>query len=352
MESLLGTFFHDKSFGLFHSFGQLTLAFQNLQDVAQFKDFKVDQHTSDSWDIFFALDDALHHREKDFSEVRSLLFLIQFGEVAQIISNVSNIGKLLLGLNLLLLRIGLLTITLETFRGQVSASTGGRHHSRVHGHHERHHVRHLGHIGHLGHVRDGTLVHHHLHLFEHRHGVHHRLHSGTHAVKLLILGLGHMEVDVDLVVSVKSFDLLRGLGSHEASKGRFFGLEIDETHQGLIFDILGVTDLAVLDLAEHSKSFFEISLGDGLLQVAGKNVGFVFIILIQVFQLTYAVGFLLGPVDVNGASLVERVSVLEVFMSSRSFIVVFKANKGENSFSRIRFGEHRSHFSIFFTNLF
>jgi hypothetical protein len=73
-----------------------------------------------------------------------------------------------------------------------------------------------------------------------------------------------VQVDVNFFVKVKLFDFLTGLGSHETGQATFLGLEVNESHQGLVFGVLGVADLAVLDLTEDRKSFLQFLLCDGV----------------------------------------------------------------------------------------
>lgn len=124
----------------------------------------------------------MDHGEENFAQVGSLLFLIEFGEIRKVGSDVLDISELFFRFGFLGWgSVGLLEVH-EAFGGQVSASSGGGHHGGVHGHHEGEH----------GGLLAGDGPHHHLHLLHHAHGVEGGQHLLSHAVKLLILGLGHM----------------------------------------------------------------------------------------------------------------------------------------------------------------
>lgn len=147
-------------------------------------------------------------------------------------------------------------------------------------------------------------------------------------------------------------DFFTCLSSHQTGQGRVLVFEVHKSHEGLVLDVLGVFDFTVLDFSKHRESFFDFLFGDSFLQVSGKNICFVFIILIQVFQLSDAIGFLLGPVDVDRGSLVEHVLVLQAGEGGFGLGVGLEANKSEWSLTCVQASQDRSGFSELFANLF
>jgi len=138
-----------------------------------------------------------------------------------------------------------------------------------------------------------------------------------------------VQIDIDLVVDVQLFDLVTSAGPHQAGQSGLLGLEVDEPHEGQVLDVLGVLDQTGGDLPEGFEGLLQLLLGDALFEVSSEDILFVLVVLMDISQILYSVGLLLGPVHVETAALAEGVGSLQVVVGIVGLCVVLEADEGE-----------------------
>jgi hypothetical protein len=194
--------------------------------------------------------------------------------------------------------------------------------------------------------------HHHLELSEHGHRVHLWHHSLSHSLQILMLWFRDMQIDIDFFIDEKSFDLFWRTGAHETGECGLLRLVVNEAHQSIVFDVLGVLDQTGRNLPEDLESLLHLLFGEVLTQITGKYILFVFVVLMDRAQRLETVGFLLRPVHINVLADVEGVDVLHFLVGVVGLSIVFEANEGERqALVRICLNEEGSHLSESFACL-
>lgn len=300
--------------------------FQKFDNVSNFEDIEIDQHTSNFGSEVFVFGKFLNHGVEELSQHSRLFLFVVLCEFLKVFFQRLNgefgvgfgLGSRLLGGNLFGSSILVALLAVKVLSSKVLASVLGvllslplsSHGAHSSGSSLSEHALH-------GESLHGHRLHHH---HEHNHGVHGLVSSvlglsdfGKFIV--LVLVLSDMVVNVDLSTVVKGFDSLVSLAFLEGSLGLFRVFEFDKSEFGIDLDLvfkdsvvlfgLSDGDFLGIDGSELFEGFDKLFDGGLFFEVFGEQVGVVSEL--GVFFLSGL--FILEPANVKFGSTLKEIGV-------------------------------------------